>query len=323
MQQLLITYDDVYLDWLLGAGDGSHPTNPVRAKLATALLVERLGERAKVIHPQPADKVESDKASMLLVHDSDYIERTLSGSNYEWSGHKPSVAAAGCAMFGGTMRAVDALLSGEALVVFNPQGAKHHARRASGSGFCVINDMAVAALLLKARGLRPLYIDWDIHAGDGVMHLLEGSGIPCISIHVASGYPGDPALQTGVAGELHRPEEHQYNFNVDHGADDDVFIACLDAAGDIIDSYTPDVILVAAGADGHTGVGNLGQIANYTERGYRYAANLIADKAIAYANGRVIIGGAGGYQPLKETPETWALVVEEIYNRVSAQEGRN
>jgi hypothetical protein len=40
-----------------------------------------------------------------------------------------------------------------------------------------------------------------------------------------------------------------------------------------------------------------------------------------HADGRVIIGGAGGYQPLKETPETWALVVETIYNEVSAAFG--
>ena len=323
MKQLLVTYDDLYLDWLLGKGDGSHPTNPVRAQLATALLKKRLGERVRVIHPQPADKVETDKRAMLLVHDGNYVSRTLAGTNGEWYENKPSVAAAGCAMFGGTMRAVEALLTGEALVDFNPQGAKHHARRASGSGFCVFNDMAAAALLLQAQGLKVLYIDWDIHAGDGVMHLLEGSGIPCISIHLASGYPADSTMQTGVAGELHNPEKHQYNFNVEHGANDEVFMACIDAAADIIDKYQPDVILLAAGADGHTGSGNLGQLANYTGKGYRYAAQMIAEKANAYAQGRVIIGGAGGYQPLKETPETWALVVEEIYNTVCTTDRRN
>jgi len=46
---------------------------------------------------------------------------------------------------------------------------------------------------------------------------------------------------------------------------------------------------------------------------------MIADRALKYSQGRVIIGGAGGYQPLKETPETWALVVETIYNQISKE----
>ena len=48
---------------------------------------------------------------------------------------------------------------------------------------------------------------------------------------------------------------------------------------------------------------------------------MVAELANKHADGRVIIGGAGGYQPEKETPETWALVVETIYNEVSAAFG--
>lgn len=82
----------------------------------------------------------------------------------------------------------------------------------------------------------------------------------------------------------------------------------------------PDVILVAAGADGHTGPGNITAGANYTSVGFKYAAEMVAEMANKHADGRVIIGGAGGYQPLKETPETWALVVETIYDAVSNYE---
>jgi hypothetical protein len=45
---------------------------------------------------------------------------------------------------------------------------------------------------------------------------------------------------------------------------------------------------------------------------------MIAEKAVAYSGGRVLIGGAGGYQPLVETPQTWVLVVETIYNNVNS-----
>ena len=95
----------------------------------------------------------------------------------------------------------------------------------------------------------------------------------------------------------------------------------IDDAKEIIDAYAPDVILLAAGADGHTGANLLGVDSNYTEKGFKYAAEMVAEMAIKHSEGRVLIGGAGGYQPLKETPETWALVVETIYNEVSAAFG--
>ena len=317
---LLITYDDIYLEWMLGTGDGSHPTNPVRAKLATEKLVAVLGERAQVVHPQTAEQREGDLAALLGLHEADYVKRTLGGLNGQWSGEKPAVAAAGLAMFGGTVRGVEAILAGQANVVFNPQGAKHHAQKDNGSGFCVFNDMAYAALAFKAAGLRPLYIDWDIHAGDGVYELLKGEGVPTISIHNAFGYPGHAAMQNGNRGELHHPDQHAYNFNVLPGDGDDVFKAAIDSSEQIIDGYAPDVILLAAGADGHTGTGNLGEIANYTAEGFAYAAAMIARQAAKHSRGRVLIGGAGGYQPLKETPETWALVVQTIYNDLQKKE---
>ena len=313
---LYIIYSDIYQDWLLGAGDGSHATNPIRAKFAVELLVARLGKLAKVATPTPRGTAKADRAKLDATHAIDYIKRTLSGLNYEWSGKRPKVARAGFAMFRGTIRAVELILAGKANVVFNPQGAKHHAKFANGSGFCVFNDMAYAAIAFKEAGLKPLYIDWDIHAGDGTFHMLKGTGIPTISIHHGGIYPGDRELQSldGTRREVVDAENHGYGINVLGGDGDDVFKAAIDRAAEIIDAYKPDVILLAAGADGHEGVGNLGTIANYTKAGFKYAAEMVASKANEYSQGRVLIGGAGGYQPLKETPETWALVVETIYN---------
>jgi len=317
-QKLTVVYDDIYLDWKLGPGDGSHPTNPMRAKLATELLVASLGKQVRVIKPNLKARAKRDLAALKQTHNPDYVDRTISGENSEWWGNKPSVGQAGFAMFQGTIRALESILSGKSKVAFNPQGAKHHARFDFGSGFCVFNDMAWAAKTLLDSGMRPLYIDWDIHAGDGVMHMLKGFGVPTISIHNAMGYPGDREMQTldGTRAPKHDKAGHNYNFNVLEGDGDDVFKQYIDAAAGIVDEYQPNIILVAAGADGHTGVGNLGAIANYTSDGFRYAAEMIADKALAYADGRVLLGGAGGYQPLKETPETWALVVETIFSKV-------
>ncbi|CAB4606916.1 MAG: hypothetical protein F2587_02900 [Actinobacteria bacterium] len=317
MKNLVITYSDIYLNWQLGAG---HPTNPVRAKLATEMLVAQLQERAAVVNPAPKGKRDGDIAILKSVHEPEYVDQHLAGTNVGlWFENDPYLGEAGLAMFQGTVRAVELILSGEAQVVFNPQGAKHHATYHRGAGFCAFNDMAYAAMALKEAGMKVLYIDWDIHAGDGVQHMLRGKGIPTISIHNGSGYPSDRDLQSmdGTRRPIIDEEELNYNFNVLDGDGDEYFMAAIDEARAIIDAYKPDVILLAAGADGHTGANNLGVDSNYTAKGFKYAAEMVAEMANKHSQGRVIIGGAGGYQPFKETPETWAQVVSTIYDNVT------
>ena len=317
-QPLTIIYSEIYLNWLLGAGDGSHPTNPVRAKIATELLQSALGENVNVVDPEDPTRETADLEALKASHKLEYIEQVLAGGSGQWSGTKPLMGRTALAMFKGTIRGVEAILSGKSKVAFNPQGAKHHAKFSSSSGFCVFNDMAYAALAFKAAGLKVLYIDWDIHAGDGVAHMLRGKGVVCISIHNGDIYPNDPLLNSSEF-EYHHPDELIYNFNVSHGDGDDVFMDAIDRAKEIIDEYQPDVILLAAGADGHTGANLLGVDSNYTEKGFKYAAEMVADMAVKHSEGRVLIGGAGGYQPHKETPATWALVVETIYNKINQE----
>jgi acetoin utilization protein AcuC len=315
-QNLFVVYSDLYLNWLLGRGDGSHVTNPMRAKLAIEKLIAAIGDRAEVVHPVDPTREKSDEAALAATHDASYIKRVMSGDCSEWDNLRPIMGQTAFQMFQGTIRAVEIILSGKGRVVFNPQGAKHHAMFARAAGFCVFNDMAYAAIALKAAGLKVLYLDWDIHAGDGVAHMLKGEGIPCISIHNGGIFPTDRWLQSGQF-EHHHLAELIYNFNVRNGDGDDVFMKAIDAAREIIDAYQPDVILLAAGADGHTGANAIGVDSNYTAVGFKYAAEMVAEMAIRHSAGRVLIGGAGGYQPLKETPETWALVVETIYKNVS------
>jgi len=315
-QNLFVVYSELYLNWLLGKGDGSHVTNPKRAKLALEKLIASLGDKTEVVHPVDPTKVKSDEVALAATHDASYINRVMSGDCSEWDNLRPIMGRTAFQMFQGTIRAVEIILSGKDRVVFNPQGAKHHAQYAKADGFCVFNDMAYAAMALKAAGLKVLYLDWDIHAGDGVAGMLIGSGIPRISIHNGSIFPRGYKFQT-TFGAIHDEADHCYNFCVRHGDGDEVFMDFIDEAKEIIEHYKPDVILLAAGADGHTGANLIGVDSNYTEKGFQYAAEMVAGMAIKHSEGRVLIGGAGGYQPLKETPETWALVVETIYKNVS------
>jgi acetoin utilization protein AcuC len=318
---LVIAYSDQYLDWKLGAGNGSHPTNPVRAQLATQKLVAKFKDQALVIDPAPAATLDADKAALALVHSEEHIHAVLNNFvSSEWHGAKPEVASAGFAMFRGTVRLVENLMAGKIQVGFNPQGAKHHAKRDKASGFCVFNDMAYAALKLKEAGLRPLYLDWDIHAGDGTHHLLKDTDIPTLSIHNGAGYPNDSELQDptkrGTRHTLHNKEQHSYNWNVVDGDGNDAFEWAMAEAAEVIDIYKPGVILLAAGADGHTGPNELGANNNYSYEGFRKAAQLVAELANNHSRGRVLIGGAGGYQPFDHTPEIWSIVVSEIYRLV-------
>ena len=306
-------FGQIYLDWSLGA---NHPAQPIRAKLATDKILEQLGNDVEVIEPiTEALKVEVRKA-IESVHDEEHVTRVLDEFRDEhWEGVNPGNAAALLAMFGGTYRLVQSLIAAETKVGFNPQGAKHHAMKNHSSGFCVFNDFAWAAVELQKQGFKPLYLDWDIHAGDGVQEMLAETEIPTISIHNGVIFPAwtktRDRSKIGYRHFFHNPDQHWYNINLTDTDGDDGLLWGMDAATEIIDQYQPDIILLAAGADGHVG----SPLANnqYTQSGFKAAAERVVELANKYAQGRVLIGGAGGYQPYKETPETWANVVSTIY----------
>jgi len=320
MSKLLISYSDAYLNWKLGSGDGSHPTNPIRAKLAVEMLeaeLPTLGVEFEVIEPTFE---EEDRNHLLEIHSSAYVSEVLDGwESYEWFGKDQVNAATAGLMFGGTVRLVEKMLEvGGPRVAFNPQGAKHHAHASYSSGFCVFNDMAWAALEFQKAGKKVIYIDWDAHAGDGVQALLEGTGIPTFSIHGHGIFPN--RADTSVRGRtennyLFMNEESNagwYNYNIQQGEGDDAFMWAMEDLFNKALDYEPDVIIVATGADGHEGE-SWGL--KYTLDGYRDAAAIVANLAERF-NSKVLIGGAGGYQPYTFTPRIWADVVKTIASSV-------
>jgi len=317
---LQTTFGQIYLDWSLGE---THPMQPIRAKLATEFIVAELGSAVEVIEPITEELKPLVRSAIESVHDSRHVSRVLDQyRDGHWDGENPGNAAALLAMFSGTYRLVQSLKEGKIRVGFNPQGAKHHALKGESSGFCVFNDFAWAARELESLGYRPLYIDWDIHAGDGVQEMLADTDIPTISIHNGTIFPtGSDTRDRNKYGQRHfwhNPSKHWYNINLTDTDGDDGLLWAMDQATEIIDEYQPDIILLAAGADGH--VGSPLASNTFTQAGFRSAAERIAALANKYANGRVLIGGAGGYQPYKETPETWATVVSTIYRNTLVKE---
>jgi acetoin utilization protein AcuC len=317
---LHIAYSDDYLNWKLGAGDGKHPTNPIRAKIATEALKYRLGEENVAVVDPAVDK--QDRERLGEVHSQHHIANVLDHyRSDDWVGVSPKNGETALKMFAGTARLTEKIISGETRVAFNPQGAKHHAQYSYSEGFCVFNDMAWAALEFRRAGLNPVYIDWDVHAGNGVQNLLADTDIPTMSIHQYGIYPThsdvwNPSRLGGGNYEHHSEDSHWYNWCLTAKSTDADLAWAMKGVVEKVMEYKPDVILLATGADGHI-EDNWGMA--YTDKGFIKSARTVAELANTYSQGRVLIGGAGGYRPYDTTPRVWASVVETIYRNTNKE----
>jgi acetoin utilization protein AcuC len=302
--KLHVAYDDIYLDWKLGGPGGSHPTNPVRAKYATDLL----SEDREIVLVKP-DIQAGDRERVESIHDAKYVSDVLDlGHSGQWSPDNQHMGQVALHMFAGTVRLTEKMLAGELKVGFNPQGAKHHAQYNHSSGFCVFNDMAWAAREFQKNGMKVMYIDWDAHHGDGVENLLTGSiDLTTCSIHDSVIFPG-----TGLKG--HFPELGVYNWALDPASGDDEFRRAMGEIEQLADKLKPDVVLVATGADAHKS--DPLSTLQFDYPGYEDAASTVGRIASTYSEGRVLIGGAGGYQPFDHTPEIWAKVVARVHDEI-------
>lgn len=302
-KKLQIAYGHQYLDWRLGE---RHPTNPERATLATAFIEKNLGDAVEVIKPTSVD---TDIDALYEIHERNYVNQTIFGGiNYEWDGKQKQLGETALAMFSGTVRLVESMLAGKVNVAFNPQGAKHHAHYDRSSGFCVFNDFAWASIEFAKHGLKPMYIDWDAHHGDGVEGLLYRTPHLTASIHDGTIFPG-----TGRDG--HDEANAVYNWALPSGAGDKEFAKAMNEIREVADDYKPNVILLATGADAHK-TDPLSSL-KFDYAGYKYASKVVAEMARDHTEGRVLIGGAGGYQPHTHTPRIWSQVVTDIYTHLN------
>ena len=148
--------------------NGYHPERPERLEAARA-AIERSELSFAPIEPRPVTDEELER-----VHDPQFVEwlRTLSGEqgyiDADTYVGPESVAIAELAA-GGTVAMVDALLDGRSkrgIALVRPPG--HHARPDHAMGFCLLNNIAIAAAHARARGLeRVAIVDWDVHHGNG------------------------------------------------------------------------------------------------------------------------------------------------------------
>jgi acetoin utilization protein AcuC len=211
-------------------------------------------------------------------------------------------------MCGGTELLAHRIVSGETQYGFNPQGAKHHAHRSSGGGFCVFNDMALAAHIFMDVGMRVAYLDLDAHHGDGVEALLQTeSAATTASIHEGGIFPG-----TGLTSV---PEAGVHNWPLPGRSGDEPWLRAVGEAVEVLRAFHPGVLLVSIGADAHEG-DPLSSL-KVTEDGYLAAGRQVGD-SVRDLGVPLLMGGAGGYQPLTWTPRIWTGFVIEAIRHTAA-----
>nr|WP_202890789.1 acetoin utilization protein AcuC [Brevibacillus brevis] len=299
-----------------------HPFNQ-RRLLLTHDLMSSYGilKDADILAPRPATDEE-----LALVHDPRYIQfvRDQGHSEHEL----PQAASYGLGtedvpcfsnmheasslIVGGTLNAVDVVMSGQAEHAFNPAGGLHHAFRGRASGFCIYNDCSVAiAYLRKNWNARVLYIDTDAHHGDGVQWAFyDDPHVLTVSIHETGKYlfPG-----TGNLSERGDGSGYGYSVNVplDAFTEDDSFLEVYDElVSKLAAGFKPDVILTQNGCDAHA-YDPLTHL-SCSMKIYQAIPRLAHRLAHEYCDGRWIAVGGGGYDIWRVVPRAWTLVWSEM-----------
>jgi acetoin utilization deacetylase AcuC-like enzyme len=276
-----------------------HPERPERLDaVASGVADGAAAAGATLERPavEPADRVALER-----VHPGPYLEllddaARRGGGWIDADTHLgPDSMMAARLAAGATIQAALAAAGGEAAIAFavvRPPG--HHARSERSAGFCLLNNVALAATALRAAGLarRIAILDWDVHHGDGTQAIFDADPDLCYaSTHQMPLFPG-----SGDAAERgHGPGlGSKHNVPLLPGSGDDPFVAAwLTRLLPAVEAFAPEAILVSAGYDAHR-LDPLAEL-EVTAVGYRRLAEAIGHLARSAGLPGVALTLEGGY----------------------------
>lgn len=300
-------------------GDFGEETPHARRRLRNLLEVSGLLERLPALTPRPASNEQ-----LAAVHTADYLARVREASVHGdgWAGEVTPVGRGGfdfgALAAGGCVTAVDAVLGGtveNAYALVRPAG--HHALPDEGRGFCLFNNVAVAARhAQRGHGLkRVAVVDWDVHHGNGTQAVFwEDPDVLTVSLHQADWYPrgegGVPERGAGAGAgrNVNVPLPPGSGIGAYRAAFDRVVLPALRA-------HSPELIVVSCGLDANAMDPSARML--LTSEDFRTLAERVRSAADELCGGRLVLCHEGGYSPLY-VPFCGLAVLEELCGLRSA-----
>ncbi|EFI28465.1 histone deacetylase-3 [Coprinopsis cinerea okayama7 len=205
-----------------------------------------------------------------------------------------------CKMYAGaSLAGARKLCAGTTDIAINWSGGLHHAKRGEASGFCYVNDIVLAILEMLRYFPRVLYIDIDIHHGDGVeMAFYHSNRVMTVSFHKYTGdfFPGTGKLDDNGTG---LGKNFCLNVPLLDGIDDDMYLTIFKAViGDTVNAFRPSAIVLQCGADS-LGCDRLGAF-NLSIAGHGECVDFVRRFGVP-----LLVLGGGGYT-IKNVSRCWA-----------------
>jgi acetoin utilization protein AcuC len=288
-----------------------HPLTPRRFGPGIDLL--RHAGATRWLEPQPADD-----AALERLHDERYIATVRAfGADPDRAPAMgigpgdcppfPGMHEASAAVAGGSLAAMDRILRGEVSHAFHPGGGLHHAMASRASGFCIYDDPALAIARAREEGHRVLYVDLDVHHGDGVQSLFwDDPQVLTFSVHESgrSLFPGTGSIEeTGGP----RAPGRAVNLPLEPYSGDESWIPLVESmVPALADAFRPTVLVTQHGCDSHAN-DPLAHL-RLTTAAYARATSLLDGIAHGRCEGRWLATGGGGYDAYRVVPRSWALV---------------